>query len=418
MERFIINQKREYDIALKEIKKGKKESHWIWYIFPQITGLGQSFMCKKYDIQNLEEAKEYLNDDYLRNNLIKICEALLKHKGTNIKDIMHYDDVKLLSCMTLFNKADDEVKKCGGIFKKVMKTFYDGKEDELTLKILDKQKEEKENKLKIQKETNENKNNKKNITENDKAKKEDKNKDDKNNNINKNDIIEKDKVKNKKKYIGTKNNQNKENIEKNKIDNQKIVNKNDNDDNRMDIESSRNNDDKKMDIDEQYSETSFNNKNIVKNNDNKKVDIHNNGNNNIRIMEQTELIKNSVDKKNESIYNYRPKNNKNHTFKQSKYEKNEKKDTIVNKKILNINNNQNLESNKIKDQTLVNKKKSNISKSVIGNQQNNIIYPKISIHQSKNHNTSSQKIQNYKNSKKIQNYQDSLITNYFPPIKK
>ena len=406
MERFIINQKREYDIALKEIKNGKKESHWIWYIFPQITGLGQSFMCKKYDIQNLEEAKEYLNDDYLRDNLINICKALLKHKGTNIKDIMHFDDVKLLSCMTLFNKADDEVKKCKGIFKRVMDTFYDGKEDELTLKILDKQKEEKENKLKIQKETNENKNKKKDITENDKSKKENINKDDKNDNINKNDIIEKDKVKDKEKYIGTKINQNKENIEKNKIDNQKIVNKNDNDDNKMYIESPINNDDKKMDIDEQYSQTSFNNKNIVKNNDNKKVDIHINGNNNIRIMEQTELIKNSVDKKNESIYNYRPKNNKNHIFKQSKYEK---KDTIVNKKILNINNNQNLESNKIKDQTLVNKKKSNISKSVIGNQQNNIIYPKISIHQSKNHNTSS---------KKIQNYKDPLITNYFPPIKK
>ena len=58
MKRYLDGQKYDYKTALKEIKNGKKRSHWIWYIFPQITGLGSSFMCKKYDIQSLEEAKE------------------------------------------------------------------------------------------------------------------------------------------------------------------------------------------------------------------------------------------------------------------------------------------------------------------------------------------------------------------------
>ena len=84
MERFIKMQKKEFEIAYEEIVKGEKESHWIWYIFPQITGLGHSYMCKLYDIISLNEAEEYLNDDYLRENLIKICKALLTHKGKKI----------------------------------------------------------------------------------------------------------------------------------------------------------------------------------------------------------------------------------------------------------------------------------------------------------------------------------------------
>ena len=144
MEKYISQQKREYKIALKEIQNGRKESHWIWYIFPQITGLGFSFMCKKYDIQSLDEAKEYLNNDYLRDNLINICKALLTHEGKkDIKEIMNIDDCKLLSCMTLFNKADEEENRCGGIFKKVMDVFYEGKEDELTINILENQQLEK-----------------------------------------------------------------------------------------------------------------------------------------------------------------------------------------------------------------------------------------------------------------------------------
>ena len=161
MDRFISEQKKDYDTALKEIKYGKKMSHWIWYIFPQITGLGQSFMCKKYDIKNIEESKEYLNNNVLRSHLIEICNALLKHAGKkNIFEIMSYDNVKLLSCMTLFKKADEKENKCKGIFQNVIEAFYDGNEDKQTLKILEEQKmQKKKNKSITKKEINDNNNN-------------------------------------------------------------------------------------------------------------------------------------------------------------------------------------------------------------------------------------------------------------------
>jgi len=142
MDRFIKSQKRDYNTALQEIKKGRKESHWIWYIFPQITGLGSSYMCKIYDIKSLDEAKEYLDNEYLCNHLIEITEALLAHKNKEIQDIMNIDDCKLLSCMTLFNKADEH-NKCGGIFQQVIDIFYGGKQDQMTLFILENQEKEK-----------------------------------------------------------------------------------------------------------------------------------------------------------------------------------------------------------------------------------------------------------------------------------
>lgn len=136
MDRFISMQRREFSQAFNEIKRGRKISHWIWYIFPQIKGLGHSYMCQKYDIQSLDEAKKYLENEYLRNNLIKICKELLNHNDKDIKEIMNIDDIKLLSCMTLFKEADKEVNKCGTIFQEVINTFYGGKEDEQTISIL------------------------------------------------------------------------------------------------------------------------------------------------------------------------------------------------------------------------------------------------------------------------------------------
>jgi len=136
MDRFISMQRREFSQAFKEIERGRKISHWIWYIFPQIKGLGHSYMCQKYDIQSLDEAKKYLENEYLRNNLINICKELLNHNDKDIKEIMNIDDIKLLSCMTLFKVADKEVNKCGTIFQEVINTFYRGKEDEQTISIL------------------------------------------------------------------------------------------------------------------------------------------------------------------------------------------------------------------------------------------------------------------------------------------
>lgn len=138
MEKFVCIQKNEYQKAYKEIKAGKKISHWIWYIFPQIAGLGYSYISRNYEIRSLDEAKEYLKNDYLRNNLVNISKALLEHKGKkNILDIMNdpLDAQKLLSCMTLFKEANKYLNY-EDIFSKVINAFYNGNKDMRTLKIL------------------------------------------------------------------------------------------------------------------------------------------------------------------------------------------------------------------------------------------------------------------------------------------
>ena len=133
MSRFIKAQELDYQRALAEIKNGKKESHWIWYIFPQIKGLGKSSQCNKYDIVNLEEAKAYLAEPILRKHLIEICEALLSLDTNDAVDVMERpDNLKLRSSMTLFSIADPEET----VFKEVLEKFYKGKPDYRTLKIL------------------------------------------------------------------------------------------------------------------------------------------------------------------------------------------------------------------------------------------------------------------------------------------
>ena len=133
LERFITAQKRDYGIALQEIQSGYKKSHWMWYIFPQIAGLGFSSMAKMYEIQNLDEAKAYMENEYLRSNLIEISKALLECKSDDIEAIMGYPDyLKLCSCMTLFEKVAPEEE----VFSQVIERFYGGKRDQSTLDIL------------------------------------------------------------------------------------------------------------------------------------------------------------------------------------------------------------------------------------------------------------------------------------------
>jgi uncharacterized protein (DUF1810 family) len=143
-QKFIQMQKIYYSEALEEIKNGKKIGHWIWFIFPQIEGLGISNMCKEYELKSLEEAKDYLNDRYLLNNLKNITSQLLIHKNRKIYDIMNCDDKKLLSSMTLFDIADNH-NKCNGLFKEVINTFYNGEPDQLTINILKKKNYEETN---------------------------------------------------------------------------------------------------------------------------------------------------------------------------------------------------------------------------------------------------------------------------------
>ncbi len=134
LERFLKAQERDYATALNEIKKGRKTSHWIWYIFPQIAGLGFSSTSKYYSIKDKNEAIEYLNNKILRNRLIEICEALLSLESNDATYVMGYpDDLKLKSSMTLFNEVSDI-----DIFKKVLDKFYNGEKDEMTISLLNK----------------------------------------------------------------------------------------------------------------------------------------------------------------------------------------------------------------------------------------------------------------------------------------
>jgi len=145
--RFIEKQKEDYNTALEEIKKGKKQSCWMWYIFPQLRGLGTSTISSFYGIKDLEEGIQYLSNEILRNNLIEITNTLLDLGDTDIKEVMGFiDDIKLKSSMTFFNIVEKESGiNCGGIFSKVLTQFFKGEEDENTYKILQKQKLEKEN---------------------------------------------------------------------------------------------------------------------------------------------------------------------------------------------------------------------------------------------------------------------------------
>ena len=133
LNRFIIAQEQNYAAALAEIEKGYKQSHWMWYIFPQISGLGHSYMAKKYEIADLQEAKAYMENEFLRNNLIEITKALLACKNDNIGEIMGFpDNYKLCSCMTLFEIAAPEIKEFG----MVLDRFYSGDRDKRTIELL------------------------------------------------------------------------------------------------------------------------------------------------------------------------------------------------------------------------------------------------------------------------------------------
>lgn len=126
-------QAEDYNCALEELERGRKESHWIWYIFPQVAGLGRSPMAQKYAIQSREEAVAYLNHPVLGARLKQCCEALLKHVGKKVQDIMGFpDDLKLRSSMTLFAMISDGES----IFHKVLNTFYSGQMDERTIEFL------------------------------------------------------------------------------------------------------------------------------------------------------------------------------------------------------------------------------------------------------------------------------------------
>ena len=133
MQRFLQAQEKIYDIALNEIKHGKKRSHWIWYIFPQLKGLGHSYNSDFYGIRDLDEARNYLPHPVLGARLREITEALLQLPENDAYKIMgDPDDLKLHSCMTLFAYISEE----GSIFHKALDKFFAGQMDYGTLNLL------------------------------------------------------------------------------------------------------------------------------------------------------------------------------------------------------------------------------------------------------------------------------------------
>ena len=133
LERFVKAQELAYPIALQDIKKGKKRSHWMWYIFPQLRGLGTSTMAHKYGIVDLDEAKAYLEHPVLSARLYELCGELLKHKDKSAYDIFgDIDAMKLKSSMTLFALTSKEHT----IFDEVLEFFFDGERDAITLKLI------------------------------------------------------------------------------------------------------------------------------------------------------------------------------------------------------------------------------------------------------------------------------------------
>lgn len=132
MERFLKAQEKQYIQALAEIKNGRKSSHWIWYIFPQLEELGRSSTAKYYGIKNIDEAKEYISHPLLRERLIEISEALIDNDRPAVDILGHTDAMKVRSCMTLFHIADPSAE----VFVKVIDKFYGGQYDKFTLDII------------------------------------------------------------------------------------------------------------------------------------------------------------------------------------------------------------------------------------------------------------------------------------------
>lgn len=132
LNRFIEAQNRDYDIALAEIRAGKKVSHWMWYIFPQLKGLGRSSTSEYYGLSGIKEAQAYLSDPILKARLIEITDAVIAHKDKSAEEIFGgIDAKKLRSCMTLFSIAAPDIP----VFEAVLEQFFQGVPDRNTLRL-------------------------------------------------------------------------------------------------------------------------------------------------------------------------------------------------------------------------------------------------------------------------------------------
>ena len=135
LDRFIKAHEENYSEAIAEIRSGKKRSHWMWYVFPQLKGLGISETSNYYGLRNIDEANNFLHHPILGENLVRICKALEGINGKSAYEIFGTpDDLKLHSSLTLFSL----VKETNPIFQQLINKYFDGKPDQLTLKLLGK----------------------------------------------------------------------------------------------------------------------------------------------------------------------------------------------------------------------------------------------------------------------------------------
>lgn len=133
LDRFLQAQEDDYRDALSEIRAGQKESHWMWYIFPQFDGLGFSATSKLYAIKSVAEAKAYLAHPILGPRLLKCCEAALGVQGRSAVEVFGSpDDMKLQSSATLFAA----VSPPGSVFERVLDKYFGGERDEKTLRLI------------------------------------------------------------------------------------------------------------------------------------------------------------------------------------------------------------------------------------------------------------------------------------------
>jgi uncharacterized protein (DUF1810 family) len=133
LNRFIEAQDASYNNAIRELRAGRKSSHWSWFVFPQVIGLGSSAMSIKYALSGLDEAKAYFNHPILGARLKETVAALLDHEGTNASHILgDVDAKKLQSCLTIFNLVGNHEN----LFQKALDKYFDGKQDIHTLDIL------------------------------------------------------------------------------------------------------------------------------------------------------------------------------------------------------------------------------------------------------------------------------------------
>ena len=133
LDRFVQAQTLMYPSVLKQIQNGKKTSHWMWFMFPQLRGLGTSTMAHIYGISGLGEAKAYLAHPVLSGRLYELCGELLKHKDKTALEIFgDIDEMKLKSSMTLFALTSEDYT----IFDEVLENFFSGEMDEVTVKLI------------------------------------------------------------------------------------------------------------------------------------------------------------------------------------------------------------------------------------------------------------------------------------------